>query len=350
VVDEWPACFLGTVHPSILSTALTGDVTVELRLAPNSVLINVGVKGNAVPGDGADWAGEGRPHFDGQESELYWAPATAIGAGQRSPATNARYVLNGVHMSVKTIDISDGGFYDWLKAEVPMSLPFQHIVSQPGQTCAPGSVDQTMTMTVNSGSVDMVLGTFYGTDYQEGTLYPKGAWAITDPVQKPIEYGAMPYTYRHKGSFGNAQTSRYFQRGSVYSRVDKPFESSFSVNNVQMDYPADLATVFARAKDDFNLGRTGETNINPRICSLPHFAQAYFVATQKLNFNTGAADDSRILSGLDSRNATVHVQWKTSGATENDVNNAPIQVFPMLYASTTARLNIGAGRVLDLVY
>jgi hypothetical protein len=352
VVDEWPACFLGTVNPSIISTALTGDLTVELRFAPNSTLINVGVLGYMVPGDGTDWSAEGRPHFDGQESELFWAPREVIAPGNIGKATDARYVLNGVHMSVKTIDISDGQFYEWLKAEVPMSLPFQHFVAQPGQSPAAGSVDQTMTMTVNSASVDCVYGTFYGTDYQEGTLYPHGDTCVTDPTQKPDAYPNMPYTYRHEGSFGNAQTSRYFQRGSVYSRVDKPFESSFSINNVQMDYPADLPTLLAKTKDDFNLGRTGTTNINPRIYSLGHFAQAYFVATQKLNFNTGEADTSRILSGLDSRNATVHVQWKTSGATENDVfgNNHPIQVTPWLYASTTARLNIGAGRVLELVY
>lgn len=351
LVDEWPACFLGTVNPSIISTALTGDITIELRLAPKSVLVNVGVVGYATIDDGVDWSAAGGPPWIGEEAELMWANRVAITPGLlNEPATNVGYHLDKVHMSVKTIDISDGGFYDWLKAEVPMSLPFQHFVSQPGQTCAAGSADQTMTMTVNSGSVDMVLGTFYGTDYQSGRLYPNGDVAATDPISKTVAYPAMPREYRHEGSFGNAQTSRYFQRGSI--AVREPFESSFSVNNVQLDYPADLPTVFARTKDDFNLGRTGETNVNPRLQVLAHFGQAYFLATQKLNFNTGEADNSRILSGLDSRNATVNIQWRTTGKTENDAEGEghPIQVFPMLYAATTARLNIGAGRVLDLVY
>ena len=346
LVDEWPACFLGTVNPSILSTALTGDITIELRFAPNSVLVNVGVGGYAVVDDGVDWSAGGGPPWIGEEAEMLWANRVAV--SDDDVAKNPRYALNGVHMSVKTIDISDGAFYDWLKAEVPMSLPFQHFVAQPGQSPATGSLDQTLTMTVNGGSVDCVYGTFYGTDYTSGMLFPGAHTQPTDPLLKKSLYPAMPREYRHEGSFGNAQTSRYFQRGSI--AVREAFESSFSVNNVQLDYPADLATVFARAKDDFNLGKTGQTNVNPRLQVLSHFGQAFFVATQKLNFNTGEADTSRILSGLDSRNATVHVQWKTSGKTENDAFNAPLQVIPMLYAATTARLNIGAGRVLDLVY
>ena len=346
VVEEWPACFLGTVNPSIISTALTGDVTIEIRFAPNAVLLNLGVGGFATANDYGDWTGA--TSLYSESAELRWADRELVDPANSAKASNPRYHLDKVHMSVKTIDISDGAFYDWLKSEVPLTLPFQHFVAQPGQYCAAGSLDQTTSMTVNSGSVDCIYGTFYGTDYQSNTLYPGGQIALTDPALKPSVYPNMPRSYRHEGSFGNAQTSRYFQRGGV--AFGQPFESSFAVNNVQLDYPANLSTVFAKTKDDFNVGRTGETNMNPRIGSLTHFGHAYFLATQKLNFNTGRAEDSRILSGLDSRNSTVHVQWKTTGATENDANNAPVQVFPMLYASTTAALKVGAGRVLDLVY
>jgi hypothetical protein len=44
-IDEWPGCFLGTVNPSVISTALTGDIMVEFRFAPNSVLACLGLKG-----------------------------------------------------------------------------------------------------------------------------------------------------------------------------------------------------------------------------------------------------------------------------------------------------------------
>ena len=47
VIDEFPACFLGTVQPRVISTALTGDITVEFRFAPNSILVAETLGGKA---------------------------------------------------------------------------------------------------------------------------------------------------------------------------------------------------------------------------------------------------------------------------------------------------------------
>jgi hypothetical protein len=263
---------------------------------------------------------------------------------------------------VKTIDISDGAFYDWLKAEVtaePLAMPFRHFVAQPGQTTAQGSAAQTTRMTVNSSSVDYLLGTFVPSDFESGTLLPGGTFGLTTALERYDTY-AIPNSYLRQGTYGNTHTTRYFQRGGI--DTTSPFESAFSVNNVLLDYPADLPTVWSKVKDEFNLGKTQGTNLNPHLQSLAHFAQGFFVVPQRLNFNTGEADNSRILSGLDSRNATVTVQWKTTGTLESSVGivtarepravtpGTPLQVIPMLYAATTAVLRVSEGRVLDLVY
>jgi hypothetical protein len=361
-IDEWPGCFLGTVNPSVISTALTGDIMLEFRFAPNSVLASVGVGG--LERDPA--ASGGAPVQDGDgDLVMREADDEAVGYGamkaitEMSKPASPSYVLDDLHLSIKTIDISDGQFYEWLKAEVtaePLAMPFQHFVVQPGQTTAAGSAAQTTRMTVNSSSVDYLLGTFVPADFEEGTLLPKAerAYNMTKPKRR---YYTIPKQYLTQGTFGNTQTSRYFQRGGV--DISKPFESAFSVNNVLLDYPCDLPTVWCKVKDEFNLGKTQGTNMNPRLQKLAHFAQGFFVVPQRLNFNTGEADNSRILSGLDSRNATTNIQWKTTGTLEDGVkvgvvdqnNPAPkLQVIPMLYAATTAVLRVSEGRVLDLVY
>ena len=368
-IDEWPGCFLGTVNPSVISTALTGDIMLEFRFAPNSILASVGVGGekvtatNDAPALDADGDTTMREADDQAVGFGELGTIGAVDATELNKPSSPSYVLDDLHLSVKTIDISDGQFYEWLKAEVtaePLAMPFQHFVVQPGQTTAVGSAAQTTRMTVNSSSVDYLLGTFVPADFEDGTLLPKAerAYNMTKPKRK---YYNIPKTYLAQGTYGNTQTSRYFQRGGIDIMSDTPFESSFSVNNVLLDYPCDLATVWCKAKDEFNLGKTQGTNMNPRLQKLAHFAQGFFVVPQRLNFNTGEADNSRILSGLDSRNASVSIQWKTTGtlekcvkvkanAADKDTYVDAMQVIPMLYAATTAVLRVSEGRVLDLVY
>jgi hypothetical protein len=162
IIDKWPGCFIGTVNPSVISTALTGDMMIEFRFAPNSVLVSSKLAGYA-PAAG-DEAYVERMDIDGEEIDIAAGNTTAMPAGKAAPV-GAHHLLDDVFLSVKTCDISDGKFYDWLKSEISseaLMLPFQHFVMQPGQLSAAGSCAQTTRMTVNNSSVDILLGTFQG--------------------------------------------------------------------------------------------------------------------------------------------------------------------------------------------
>lgn len=97
-VDEFPGSFLGTVEPSIISTALTGDVMVEIKFAPNSVLIASKLVGYR-PAVG-DPDGE-------QDSD---AAGGALGIANDAEPASPSYKLDDVHLTVKTVDIADGKF------------------------------------------------------------------------------------------------------------------------------------------------------------------------------------------------------------------------------------------------
>ena len=352
VIDEWPGCFIGTVNPSIISTALTGDIMIEFRFAPNGVLVSQGVKGYKFTDD--DYLPDAsRMDIDGEDDVVIQQDYEATVAGDESVPVGPYYMLDKLHLSVKTIDISDGSFYDWLKGEIssePLMLPFQHWVVQPGQSTKDGFADQTTRMTVNSSSVDYLLGTFIPTDYESGSVLPGETHIYNMPNKRPNTY---PDSYARQGTYGNTATGRYFQRGGIDIRQGqnvKPFESSFAVNNVMLDYPADIETVWSKLKNDFNLGKTQATSVNPALQSLGHFAQGFFVASCRLNFNTGDADTSRYLSGLDCRNSTVNILWKTTGQFERLADGLGYQdAIPHLYAATTSILRVSPGRVLDLV-
>lgn len=347
-VDEFPGCFLGTCEPSIISTALTGDVMIEIKFAPNSVLVATRLAGYR-PAAG-DTDGVTRMEIDGEEQTD--AAGGALGIANDADPVSPSYYLDDVHLTVKTIDVADGKFYEWLKAQVtdegPFNLAFQQWVLQPGAVTAPGSATQTTRMTVNSSSIDMILGTFVGSDYESNTVIPGSSIVYTAPNTRAAA-AARPSSYARAGTYGNTQTSRYFQRGGIDAA--QPFESSFSVNNVQLDFPADLSHIWNRVKNEFALGESANTNLNPRLQTLTQFAQGFFVAPCRLSLNTYGSYNSRLLSGLDSRASSVHVSWSTKGGSERLADNATgQQLIPQLWAGTTMLARISPGRVIDLVF
>jgi hypothetical protein len=342
VVDEFPACFLGTVEPRVISTALTGDIMIEFRLAPNSVLVALGLETTRqAPDDSLHADVTGTP----DANDLYAGnPATT--SAETAPPTGAHYVLDDVYLSAKTIDIADGEFYRWLSSSIeskPLEMPFQHWYSQPGQTLN-GNANGTTRMTVNSSSINMLIGTFQPTDYADGGVSPGLKVTAVSPAKATT--GAA-FDYSKLGTYGNSQTSRYFQRGSINKDT---YEGSFTINNVQIGYPATAADVWSQVRDEFQLQSSTATGLNPRINNLQSFAQAFFVHPLRLNLKAddSALDNTRYVSGLDSRASTVNIMWSTKGTTDTELDVGE-GLIPMIWAGTTSVLRLSPGRSIDLV-
>ena len=126
VVSNWLG-FLGSAAPPLLFTGALGQVRVDLRFAPASVL----------------YAG---------------------GAAAQAPT----YTVNRAYMTVRTLDL-DGLYYDLLAkrmADSPLEIPFTSYIATTGNV---GSVNQTVRLNVSSGCVDMALATFLRSDYTTNT-------------------------------------------------------------------------------------------------------------------------------------------------------------------------------------
>jgi hypothetical protein len=270
------------------------------------------------------------------------APETA------APAT-PHYVLDDVYLSAKTMDIADGEFYRWLSSSIeskPLEMPFQHWYYQPGQTLT-GNANGTTRMTVNSSSINMLIGTFQPTDYAKGSIGPSSGASLLGIVPAKAAAGDA-YTDPDLITYGNTQTSRYFQRGSLEK---SSYEGSFTINNVQVGYPASTSDVWSQLKDEFNLASSTTTGLNPRINNLEDFATGFFIHPLRLNLKAddSALDNTRYVSGLDSRASTVNVLWQTKGTIDSVASAAGVGLIPHLWAGTTSVLRLSPGRSLDLV-
>ena len=126
VVSNWLG-FLGSAAPPLLFTGARGQLRVDIRFAPASVL----------------YAG-----------------------GAAAPAPT--YNVTRAYMTVRTLDL-DGLYYDLLAkrmADSPLEIPFTSYIATTGNV---GSVNQTVRLNVSSGCVDMALATFLRSDYTTNT-------------------------------------------------------------------------------------------------------------------------------------------------------------------------------------
>jgi hypothetical protein len=248
--------------------------------------------------------------------------------------------VNGVYLTIKTIDLSGSSYYSDLKSEIEssggISLPWKHWTSSPGNQTAAGSLAQTTRLTVNGSSINKVVATFQPSDFAAGTNFP---------ASPAIATAAAAAGVAASGTYGNSGVSRYFQRGSASNAAD--FTSLFTINNVMLGAPASMDQVWQDQREAWNLGASSKTGLNPLITNLSDFSKAFFAHTLRLNMNTDddAPDNVRVLGGLDSRESTVTVLHTSTGTT--DV--AGMQVTPVLWVEQTSVLRCGSGRSLNIV-
>jgi hypothetical protein len=168
--------------------------------------------------------------------------------------------------------------------------------------------------------------------------------ALGTTPQGVKNYSASNPEYTQPQTFCDSQTTRYFQTGSIDPSY--AFTSQFSINNVDIGYSQDLASIWSDVRDEFNLGRSTTTGMNPNLLNLQQFAGAYFVHPLRLNMKQSEVeqDNVRALSGLDTRQSTTTCIWKSAGVSIPNINCTP-----QLWIGTTAILRCGAGRSLDIV-
>jgi hypothetical protein len=146
-------------------------------------------------------------------------------------------------------------------------------------------------------------------------------------------------------TLGNSQTTRMYQRGFV--DVTQPFSSSVFVNNVSVDFVKNIVDVWNDVEDAFGFSRDPARGLNPRLNNIADFGRAYFATVCRLDLQTDeiAANTTRQLAGLDSRQSSVQFLHTLAGSTLN----SNIAVTPLMYVFSTSILQIAAGRQINLL-
>lgn len=245
------------------------------------------------------------------------APASVLLVGGTVAPTAFNYSLSSIFSTVDVISMNDGMYYDMIQqrlAQAPLEIMYdKYYVFQNGLT-APA---QSTRWAVSSQSVDWVMGTFFDTT-------SRGATSTDLDTQ--------------------ANTSKTFKRNGI-----DIYESVFTFNGIQ--YPNYVpqvpeGTVLVNTLQNLNVIQDLIGGCDPAMNDFARWRSSFFAHVHRFNHLPSGDDDNRLISGINSMGQNAQGEWRTTATT----NPAPTgaQFYPQVWVKTTATLEIGAGRTLQV--
>ena len=312
-ITHWLS-FCGSCMPSVLNTALLGDVVIQIQF-----------------------------------SSAYVLPA-AIATTAISYAGGS-YTLDDVYATCDVISFADNTYYDLLASKVAsgglnvgfysyLNARFASVTKSAGinvnWNISANSLDQlicTMCKTDQSSVFKPMV--IYGSNDTGATVYNMSQ-IVADPVGKTNNTGNI----RSDALGDGFMNSYYFIRNGQAIK-----ESRISINNRPIDYgfltPKEIFCQTMKALG-YNLQDLGTNGLNACIFSLAHYCKYYFAHIEDLTIQ-----DTKdfYISGLNSLGSTLTVTWE---ANFNGSTNAQTCI-PVMYARLSKLLRIEDGRNITVI-
>lgn len=269
--------FLGTVQPRVLDSGKLGEVRLSFRIGGNEVLV----------------ASTTTPTLSLSLSNISWECDVLMVDDSYHQIVNAK-LNNG--------DV--------------LELPFQRVVPFIG---APQSLNgATMSFSINTQSLDALIGTCYQSTWKGSTaiLVPSTASIETDGESAAVGYVMNPYFARGSANLTGSQFQINSMSYPSYGLTSP--ESSFVYTQNA------LVPIYAGA----NVG----------LDSMTEYKQFKFANCVRLNM----PDDNRLISGLNTNSSNTQIVWSLAGSTDT--------VVPAVFAVTTSSLLVGAGQQVQVNY
>ena len=242
------------------------------------------------------------------------APASVLLVSGAPTAYN--YSLNTIFSTIDVISMNDGMYYDMIQqrlAQAPLEIMYdKYYVFQNGYV-APA---QSTRWAVSSQSVDWVIGTLFDAT-------SRGATSTNLDTQ--------------------ANTSTYFKRNGV-----DVYESVFSFNGVQ--YPnfvpqVGTGEVLVSTLQNLNVIQDLVSGCDAAMNDFTRWRTSFFAHVHRFNHLPSGDDDNRLISGINSMGQNAQGEWRTTAIS---AGLSGFNFYPTVWVKTTATLEIGAGRTLQV--
>jgi hypothetical protein len=337
-VRSWLSLLGGNASTNVVDTQMLGIVTIEIVLAPASMLI----LGSNATGYTADLAGATSLPYR-QQVGRGTVGATAFRTAAFAEETNdyslsdlqfriVRYLMPPEFYSSLANTLGSGGVY---------KLWFPNYSVYTGNPVLATNKNSVTSFSISTKSLDYVIGTFRIPNYDT----PGEVLNTLKSKPESLEVGETLATAESQVSAGCRRVynqSRYFAHNG-----DSIKTTQWRIGNTPYE-AQDLKEQFNSLMQHFNIHQDTLSGMYPGINSLGAFREHSYASIVSLNIP--GETEMYTVSGLDTEQTPATVEWKvvSEAYTATDITPAA-NCTPYLIAAYNSHLEIKAGRIVSLI-
>jgi len=337
-VRSWLSLLGGNASTNVVDTQMLGIVTIEIVLAPASMLI----LGSNATGYTADLAGATSLPYR-QQVGRNTVGATAFRTAAFPEETNdyslsdlqfriVRYLMPPEFYSSLANTLGSGGVY---------KLWFPNYSVYTGNPVLATNKNSVTSFSISTKSLDYVIGTFRIPNYDT----PGEVLNTLKSKPESLEVGETLATAESQVSAGCRRVynqSRYFAHNG-----DSIKTTQWRIGNTPYE-AQDLKEQFNSLMQHFNIHQDTLSGMYPGINSLGAFREHSYASIVSLNIP--GETEMYTVSGLDTEQTPATVEWKvvSEAYTATDITPAA-NCTPYLIAAYNSHLEIKAGRIVSLI-
>ena len=344
-VRSWLSLFGGNASTQVVDTQMLGTVTVEIQLAPASILML------GIPQAAAEVTVAGNTGSKVEVGRAILGAATGL-RGVILPAERADYTLT--NLEFRCVRYHMGPEFDLIASNILGSgqkykLWFPNYTVQSGRPITSNNKGTTERFSISTQSLDYVLGTFRLPNYETEGLPLNTRFATQDS----LEEGLTASTAEQQVDSGLRRVynqSRYFAHNG-----DSIVTTKWRIGNNSFE-PQTLAEQYNTLLQHFNIHQDTTSGMYPGINSLGAFREHSYASICSLNFPEKG--EIFTVSGLDTEQTPASIEWIVTANTYTPVGGlagAGVAIttvdtcLPYLICAYSSHLEIGSGRVVNLI-
>ena len=337
-VRSWLSLLGGNASTNVVDTQMLGIVTIELVLAPASILM----QGTKNENQAAVAVNNAITYRNEVSRPNIGAATVAIGAA--IPAEPASYTLSDLQFRIVRY-LMPPEFYSSLANTLGSGgvykLWFPNYSVYTGNPVTANNKNSVTSFSISTKSLDYVIGTFRIPNYDvEGPVLNTRLAPINS-----LEYGSTFGTADNQIDAGLRRVynqSRYFAHNG-----DSIKTTQWRIGNTPYE-AQDLKEQFNSLMQHFNIHQDTLSGMYPGINSIGAFREHSYASIVSLNIP--GETEMYTVSGLDTEQTPATVEWKvvSEAFPVNDITTAD-NCTPYLIAAYNSHLEIKAGRIVSLI-
>ena len=343
-VRSWLSLLGGNASTQVIDTQMLGTCTIEIQLAPSSILM----LGAAIAG--ADVTVANNTPSKTEVGRAVLGAATGV-RGAPLAAEAADYTLTNLEFRCVRYHMPpefDAAMANVLGSGRKYKLYFPNYTVQSGRPVPANNKNTTERFSISTNSLDYVIGTFRIPTY-ETIGQPLNTVFST---QNSLEEGLTVATAESQINAGLRRVfnqSRYFAHNG-----DSIVTTRWRIGNNSFE-PQTLAEQYNSLLQHFNINQDTTSGIFPGINSLGAFREHSYASICSLNFPEKG--EIYTVSGLDTEQTPASIEWVVTSSTftpagglaGNYLLTDATNCLPYLICAYNSYLEIGAGRMVNLI-